>query len=149
MDSLALLEAAESHAMTLGLFDRVGRHEPKKAPGKGLHAAFWVQAIGPVRSSGLNSTTGRVELRVRLYVPMLTEPQDSIDPQIMAAVDALMTAYSGDFTLGGTVRSVDLLGAHGTPLSAVAGYLSQDQRLFRVMDIILPLIVNDLWSQAP
>jgi len=149
LDATGILDAAQSHAMTLGLFERVNGHEPKKAPGNGLTAAVWVQSIAPIQSSGLAATSGRLELRVRIYTPMLSEPQDAIDPNVLAAVDALMAAYSGDFTLGGEARNVDLLGQHGTPLSATAGYLNQDSRLLRVMDVVLPILINDLWSQSP
>lgn len=150
MDSLGILQAVESHALTTALFERVNRHEPKSAPGRGLSAAIWVQRIGPVPAgSGLTATTARVELRVRIYTSMIGDPQDDIDPAVMGAVDALLTLYSGDFTLGGRVRDVDLLGSSGPPLSAQAGYLNQDGRMFRVMDITLPLVVNDAWTQAP
>jgi len=84
-----------------------------------------------------------------VYLNMLQEPQDAIDTNIMTAVDALMAAYSSDFDLGGLVRNVDLLGAHGDPLAADAGYLEQDKRLYRVVVISLPLICNDLYTQAP
>jgi hypothetical protein len=43
---------------------------------------------------------------------------------------------------------VDLLGAHGIPLSARAGYDEQDSKMFRVMDINLPLVINDVWQQT-
>ncbi|HEV8653257.1 MAG TPA: hypothetical protein VG276_28660 [Actinomycetes bacterium] len=145
-----ILAAAESHALALGRFDRVNRHEPKSAPGNGLSAAIWVQSIRPVAAaSGLDSTTARLELSVRVYLGMLHEPQDEIDTLILEAVDALMAAYSGDFELGGLVRDVDLLGEHGDPLAADAGYLEQDKKIYRVMVVTLPLLVNDLWSQAP
>lgn len=149
MNITGILSALVSHACTLGYFDQVNQHEPKnKNPSlAGMTAAVWVQKIGPVRSSGLASTSGRIEFTVRVYTSMLAEPQDSIDPDVMAAVDALLAAYSGNFTLGDLVREVDLLGEAGPPLSAQAGYLNQAGKLYRVMDITLPLIVNDIWVQ--
>lgn len=145
-----LLAAVRSHAQATGMFERTSTHEPKSAPGSGRSWAAWLQSVRPVpRRSGLAGSSARVEFRVRLYANMLQEPQDEIDPDTMAAVDRLMAAYSGDFTLGDRISNVDLLGAHGDPLSAQAGYLHQDGRLLRVVDITLPLIVNDLWSQAP
>lgn len=145
-----ILAAVESHALASGRFDRVNRHEPKSAPGNGLSAAIWVQSLRPVATaSGLASTSARLELSERVYVGMLAEPQDDIDTRILEAIDTLMAAYSGDFDLGGLVRNVDLLGEHGDPLSADAGYLEQDKKLYRVMVITLPLIINDLWGQAP
>jgi hypothetical protein len=80
---------------------------------------------------------------------MLAEPQDAIDPAMLDAVDLLCGAYSAGFTLGGALRSIDLLGTYGAPLSAKAGYLTQDSKLYRVMTITLPCIVNDLWTQTP
>jgi hypothetical protein len=80
---------------------------------------------------------------------MLTEPQDLIDPQIITATDALMAAYNGDFTLGGLVECVDLLGMTGQRLDARAGYLEQDRKIYRVMTINLPCLVENAWPQAP
>lgn len=148
IDATTLIGAVRDHALTTGLFERVNGHEPKNAPGNGLTAAVWVQDIGPVLSSGLAKTSARLALNVRIYSSMLQEPQDAIDPNIVSAVDDLFTAYSSDFELGGNVRCVDLLGMAGAPLSAQAGYLEQDKKLFRVMTITLPLIVDDAWDQV-
>lgn len=150
LDSGILLEAIVSHAAASGHFERVNKHEPKNAPGNGLTAAAWVQRIDPVRTSGLKSTSARVVFTVRIFSNMLQEPQDEIDPNITAAVDALMNAYSGDFSLDGLARNVDLLGQHGVALSAQAGYvpIGNPPKLYRIMDISVPVIVNDVWTQV-
>lgn len=150
LDASGVLDAVVSHAQAIGHLEQVNAHEPKSAPSGLLTGAVWVQEAGPVAAaSGLDSTTAVVVLTVRIYKNMISEPQDAIDPEILTAVDALMSAYSGDFDLGGLVRNVDLLGAHTQGLRARAGYIPQDGRLYRVMDISLPLICNDLWSQVP
>lgn len=149
MDVLGILDGVESHAAQSGWFERVNGHEPKSAPTTGgLTAAVWIDSIAPVLSSGLSSTTGRLLVMVRLYSP-LSDPEDAVDRTLMAAVSALFGAYCGDFTLGGLVRQVDVRGAHGVALSARAGYLEQDSAVFRVFTISVPLIVNDLWEEAP
>jgi hypothetical protein len=148
LDGAAQMTAVADHARTTGLFEKVNGHEPKNSPGSGLTAAVWVDTIDPVAlASGLAITSARVGVLVRIYTNMLQEPQDSIDPNIVAAVSILMGQYAGDFDLGGLVRNVDLLGQHGVPLRAQAGYLEQDKKLFRVMTITVPLIVNDVWNQ--
>ena len=148
-DYQALEDAAVSAALTLGLFDKVQGHEPKNAPGHGLTAAVWAQEIRPIQAGGLAATSGRVELATRVYTNMLREPQDAIDPAVLKAADALMAAYSGNFDLDiAGVRCVDLLGMYGDPLSARAGYLNQDGKLYRVMTVTVPVIVNDLWVQV-
>lgn len=149
LDATGILDKVVSHALTQGLFERVNQHEPKNAPSNGLTAAVWVDFIGASTSSGLASSSGLLTLNVRLYTSMLAEPQDAIDPNLLAACSDLMGAYSGDFDLGGTVRCVDLLGMTGTALSARAGYLDVAGKLYRVMTITLPLIINDVWEQVP
>ena len=149
MDVTGIVTAVQDQLLTTGLFESVNLHEPKSAPSNGVTAAVWADRVEPLpRASGLNSTTGYVVLMVRLYTPMLQQPYDGIDPRMVSAVDTLMTKYSGAFTLTGKVRNVDLLGEFGTALSARAGYLDQDRKMYRVMDITLPLVVNDLWSQV-
>ncbi len=78
---------------------------------------------------------------------MLQEPQDSIDPAILTAVTILLGDYAGHLTLGATVRAIDLIGMHGTPLSAQAGYITIGQQMSRVIEITLPILINDMWSE--
>ncbi|MBX9392279.1 hypothetical protein K4749_01360 [Streptomyces sp. TRM72054] len=148
LDIRTILSAVESHALASGYFAGVNGHEPKSPPTSGITAAVWVEQIGPARGgSGLNSTSSRLALFVRLYASLMQQEPDAIDPALMDALDGLMAAYSSDFSLGGLVRQVDLLGNYGDPLSARAGYLAEGGSEYRVMTIILPLIVNDLWNQ--
>lgn len=149
LDITGLFTGVMDHASTSGLFARVNGHEPKSSPGSGLTCAIWVDYIGPLpAASGLTSTTGYMVFMARIYNNMLAEPQDGIDPEIMVAVDALLAAYSGDFELGARVRNVDLMGQYGRSLSAQAGYINVGSSLYRAMDITIPLVINDLWTQG-
>lgn len=145
-----IYDAVQGHLLRTGWFDRVAGHEPKNAPGNGLTAAVWLAKIQPdTKSSGLAATGGRITLSIRIYTPMLAEPQDDIDLNLAQATHATMLALSGDLTLGGLVRAVDLLGMSSADgLSGEAGYLNQDQKLYRVMVITVPILINDLWEQA-
>lgn len=150
LNILGLIDAATSHASASGHFEQVNGHEPiNPAPSGGLTAAVWVNDVTAIRTSGLDSTSALVVLNVRIYTSATAFPLDAIDPAVTAAVDALCTAYVGDFTFDGLIRNVDVRGAHGQPLSARAGYIQQDGALTRVMTIWLPCIVNDLWTEAP
>lgn len=145
----SIMSQVTSHAKRLGIFQQVTTHEPKSAPRNGLTVCFWFTSINPVgMASGLASTSVRIELSARIFTPMLSEPADAVDLRLIEALDKLMEAYSGDFTLGGTVMDVDLLGRYGDALEASSGYLEIDKKLYRVVDITLPLIVSDLWTQA-
>lgn len=109
--------------------------------------AVWTAPISPA-SSGLASTSLVMRFTVRVYVPMLNQPQDEIELDAVGATDVLMTAYNGDFTLGGAVRNVDIFGEYGTALTVDPGYVTVDSTTFRVMDINLPLVVNDVYDQT-
>lgn len=150
MNVTGILNALVSDAATTGLFERINTHEPKSAPRNGLTMAIWVDRIEPFAiGSGLNSTSAVLIFNARLFTKMLQYPQDAIDPDMITAVDTLMTKYSGDFTLGDLIRNVDLLGESGFQLGAQAGYINQDNTLYRVVTITIPLIVNDAWNQSP
>jgi hypothetical protein len=147
-----ILDAVISDVQATGYFDRVNGHEPKRAPRNGLTAAVWVQRIGPfVARSGVNVTSAVLTFMVRLYTSMMQEPQDMIDPKMLRAVANIIRRYHDNFDFGLNdigVSNVDLLGAAGAPLGAEAGYLEIDNRMFRVFDIQVPVIVNDVWLQT-
>jgi len=144
-----LINALASHAATLGVFDVVNGHEPKNAPGGHLTCAIWIKEYVPVNTSGLNSTSMRLTFSLRIYSSMLQEPQDAIDPDLLDAVDLLLADYISHFTLGGLIRSVDVRGIDGSPLRVEAGYLEQDRKPFRVMEIELPMVIDDLYPEGP
>ncbi|MGW4670077.1 hypothetical protein [Streptomyces sp. NPDC004324] len=150
LDLNAYRSAAMSHAQGLGLFEQVIGHEPVSSPGSGLTYAMWCGPVRPVPArSGLDSVSARLELRGRVFLPADTEPQDDVDPAVLGAVSGLMAAYCGDFTLDDLVANVDLLGAHGTGLSAEFGYTDIGSTKYRVATLIIPLVINDAWTEAP
>lgn len=150
MDSNAILDAMESHALRRGWFDHVNMAEPDSPPGYDMTYSIWVQSVTAVaEASALNTTTARLVLGSRIYKRLDAGQKDQTDGQLLAAVDDLMGAYSGDFTLGGLIRNVDLLGAHGEPLGGEAGYVTMDdEQEFRVFTLAIPLIINDAWTQG-
>lgn len=140
----AILDKVASHAGATGRFERVNTHEFKSAPGKGVYCEIWCGPIVPA-TSGLASTSINLTLYIRVRSDMISEPQDLIDPRVVDAIDDLFTAYSGDFTLGDSVRNIEL----NTGLRADPGYLEQDNKMYRVMTITMPIIINDVYTQAP
>lgn len=150
LNTTNLVDGLVSNSMSLGVFERVNTHEPKNAPSvDGLFTAIWVDRIVPhAEHSGLAATSAYVVMMQRIYSNMLQEPQDAIDPNVMLAVDVLMGQYTGDFTLGGEVAYIDLLGIGISRLEAKAGYITIDKKVYRVMDVIIPCVVNDAWTQT-
>lgn len=150
-DFQALIDATASYAMQTGEFENpVPTHEPKSRPGPGVTCSVFVAGIEPIpAASGLNSVTGLVTMNVRVQTPFLQQPADQIDPLIMRAGTAVMALFAANFTFTSLIRNVDLLGAYGQRMRGQLGYLTQDNTTYRVMDILLPLVVNDLFPEAP
>ena len=147
INSANVLDALVSHAMTLAQFKSVETVEARNGPGQGISLAIFFEELTPVGSeSGLKSASVRMQFNARLYSPLVRGNPDQIDPDLVAATDALMAAYCADFTLGGLVRQVDIYGSTGQSLQARSGYLPLDETEYRIVDITVPLIINDAWD---
>jgi hypothetical protein len=149
LDIQGILDVICSHALSTGYFESVNQHESKQSPGNGISAAVWVDRIRPIKTSGLATTTIRLDLMFRMYSSTYQEPYDEIDPNLTRALDTLLQAYCGDFEIGGQVRQIDIFGAYGTELETRSGYMNLDGKEFRVFSIRIPLVIDDLWSQSP
>ncbi len=148
LSSKDALDWVMTKAIRSGRFDAHTFHEPKAAPGKGLTASLWIQDYRAA-SSGLSATSMRLLVQLRLFVPMLKEPQDDIDRELMGGVDAVFNEIIGDFAGLTGARYVDVHGADGEALSASLGYLQQDSKVFRIADILIPIVLNDVYTEAP
>lgn len=146
-------EAIHSTVQAIGVFDAVLAHEPKSAPATdGLTVGMWAADLRPIQSSGLDAASARMEITVRIYANMLTEPQDLIDIQVLGATNAILGALSRDYTLttadptlAGIVRQIDLYGEHGDNMRTIMGYVDIGQAKYRIAEIFVPVIINDLY----
>lgn len=144
----ALVSSLASVCSATGSFEWVNQYEPKGAP-EGLGAAVWIQSMAPApQRSGLNTTTVRFECAIRIYTNMLAEPQDYIDPIMIRTAWRIMVALTGGITLNGQVEYIDILGSDGAPLACEAGYIEIDKKMFRVITITVPMLIEDAWAQA-
>lgn len=139
-----IFDAIVSNIQTTGYFDKVNEHEPKRAPGSKLTAAVWVQALIPTVLSGVASTSAMLTVICRIYQNFKSQPEDAIDRRTLRAACNVIRQFHDDFdfALPDLIRNVDLL-----RISLNAGYVEQDGTMFRVMDITIPIIINDVWPQ--
>lgn len=147
INSKTVTEALVSHIMTTKRFKRVNTSENRSVT-TGLTAEVWFQRLAPSpEQSGLAAVTVRLEYTIRIRSALPRGNSDQIDPEILAAVDDLMNKYCTNFTLGGVVKEVDIFGANGEGLESNSGYIKIDDVDYRVVDITLPLIINDVWDE--
>lgn len=136
--------AMQSHLAASGYFPggvEVG--EPKSAPAD-LHAAL-ILGDGAHTSTTLATTIEQREIIIRIYINALDQPSEDIEftlDDVMAEVEADLL---GDFTLEVTgVRRIVPLG-----ITSRAGYQEVSGTLFRILDISIPLEIDDSATFAP
>lgn len=150
LSTQAYMDALISHASSTGYFSAVNGVDIGSTPdNSGLTGVLYVQGVRPIPAgSGLNTTSVVVTFTLRLIRAMNSDPYGSIDADMVEAMDALINAYSGDFTLGGVISYIDLLGEHGTQLESDSGFLKlNEDQTFRIIDITIPCVVHDVWTQ--
>jgi hypothetical protein len=151
-----ILSTLESLVAQTGRFEIVKKNEPVSAPTGGLTAAIWIDSIVPIRRSGLNATSVAFNVRVRAYMPFRAQPYDIIDTEVLAGISEIMGALTGDLNfsqnqrIDDAIRTIDIIGGEGSgeKLDARAGYLELDRKIYRIMTIRCPIIVNDAFQQA-
>lgn len=149
LPTLALFNSVESFCLKSGLFDRVNTFAADEPPGNGVYAAIWADRLRPVDGSGLSFTSASVDFNIRIYSSVLTLPPDIIDPNIIQATSTLFGLLIDDLDLEGLARQIDIRGIYGVAMDARAGYMShKDGSISRVMTIVLPIIVNDVWEEG-
>jgi len=147
VDLLKDVSWTDSQGNTRG-FDKVAQQEPANSPGKGIYAALWFDDIRPSADLSSLSKMGMLyTYNVRMYRSVNTSPGDSIDPDLVAATDAVLAAIAADSLLGGTAYVVDLLGAHSGGVQATTDYVDFGANAwYRVVDLTLPIVVDGVAS---
>lgn len=142
-DAEALFSKIRSIAKGLAVFPAVIGHDPENAPPAGLSCSIMLGTVKPVTSSGLAAVSGQVTFMVHVWNFASKRPLDDVDPQVLAATCSLMGAFAGGFTLGETVREVDLFGMDAQP-----GYVNFEGKEFRTMQISVPVVINDMFAEV-
>lgn len=117
--------------------------EPKSPPaGNGLSFAVM---LGPSRVAEL-TMSGTIEqhlVTLRVYRNMLAEPVKDAEMQVAVGAQKILLLLYKALSLDGEVRSLDVGGIYGQSVGIRPGYITIDSTIFRVMDVALPLIVDN------
>lgn len=149
LDVVGIMDQLISHALATGYFDSVNETKIDEPTGGGnITCGIWADDIVPIRSSGLASVSVRVLFKVRIFSSTEASPESYVERVMIQAATALWAAYAGDFDLGGEARAVDLLGMHGVTLACNAHYMNLSGTIYRVMDLTVPVLVNDVFDQS-
>lgn len=139
-----------SRLLAIKKFDKVAQAEPEQAPGKGVYAAVWFDRIAPVANlSTLTNIAMVYTYMVRFYKPATSEPRDSIDIDLVEALDAFLESIFGTHKMGSTLYEVDVLARYSDGVQVNTDYVQFGGRssgVYRVIDISLPIYGLDAYA---
>ena len=146
------LDAIASHISRTGYVNDVRIGEPTSPPDATdkIHAAIYMQNVSVVELT-LSKTVELHVVQVRLYRrAAFGEGDDAgyVEQEIALAVSQISSNLIGEFDLGGTLRNIDVGGIYGTSLNGTWGYVTLGGTVFRTVDMIVPLVVDDSATQA-
>ena len=142
-DIKPVIQAIESFVAQNGYQGKVGVGEPKSPPAEEIAAAVFLRSLSVIDAT-LTTLDGHAMVTIRLYRDMLAEPTEDNEYKLAAAAFQLLADVAAGFTLSGLVRHVDFAGAGGNTLVVQFGYTDIGGRLFRIADIDMPMIINDI-----
>lgn len=145
-----LMDKMVSHGLKMGIFADVVSGQPKAAPsGEGLTLALWFGPMTPLAAeSGLSASSMLQTVWARLY--LLVASEQDVETTIMTAAAQVMAQLSMDISFGLDMNGVwtDLLGAYSPGVSAIPAYMKPDGTLFRIVEVRVPVVLEDFFSQG-
>ena len=145
---LRTMQWLESHAKKMGLFKLVQLGEPKAPPVDLTMAFFMSSAI--VTHMYANGGTGEQHIIIgRVHMDLLAEPADKVEANLAKIVSKYMNLILADSDLGATIKTIDVAGMSGEALGAKWGIVTIDNKMFRVVDITIPCLVDDSATASP
>lgn len=121
------------------------------SPPNDLTLAIMARKHSPSQAT-LSATIDVWTVQLRLYARAGMTPPDAqrVELNVLAAYASLETALTGAFTLGGNTRAIDWYGEEaGHRVESDWGHVVISGTIFRVVDVVLPLIIDDAATFAP
>lgn len=123
--------------------------EPKAPPSTLPFAAIYMDSVRVHRLT-VDGGTGEVHtVNVRIYADMLAEPQEWNEYGLAEVAENLINKLLTDADLSSKIMSIDAAGMAGQGLEMQWGYLEVSGKMHRIVDITLPLLVNDSITVTP
>lgn len=139
------LEAIQSHINTTGFVSQViiGDYtSPPVASGIGIAASLLPLREETVLAFG--ATTREVHtILLRLYRDWLVQPPEMAIYPLDECKSNIVANLKGDFNLESQVMTLDFAGMHSSGYTAEWGRVDIGNNAFRIIDMTLPIIVDD------
>lgn len=143
------LEAMLSHISSGGYVRSSQIGEPK-TPSEAILSVAVFMADSAIVATTLQDTIEIHTVTVRLYKKMeFTEPGEAAEFELARVSAEIASSFMGAFDLDGTIRNVDVAGQYGQGLTSIWGTIDLGATVFRVVDILVPMIVDGSTTLVP
>lgn len=88
-------------------------------------------------------------VKVTILLDALREPVDAVEKELALAATNIMADLLEEYDLGGSIRRVDPAGEGGASFSTRWGYIDISGKMYRMVDITIPLLVDWTDTAAP
>ena len=137
------LESIQGYLTASGYFHDVQIGEPKQPPAGELAAAIYMSSVNVVLVFANGGTRENHQIMVRIYLNMLSLPEEDIEKRMAEVVSKVTSDLIGDADQRGTVMTIDVGGMHGPALNIRWGHVDVGGTMYRVADMLVPVIVDD------
>jgi len=143
------LESIQGYCRASGHFGNVMIGEPKSPPsGIKPTAAIFMTSANVVQLMMDGDTLESHVVTLRIYRDMLEDSVEIAETTLAAAISSISEDLLGDYDLGGTINHIDAAGIHGQDFSMTWGYISISDKMYRTVDIMIPVIVDGSATMA-
>lgn len=143
------LRVIESKVKATGQVAMAQVGEPKAPPSTLPAVAIFMDSVRIYKMT-VDGGTGEVyTVNLRVYADMLKEPQEWNEYGLAEVAENLVNKLLTDADLNSKVMTIDAAGIAGEGVGLRWGYLDVSGKMHRIVDITLPLLVNDSVTVAP
>jgi hypothetical protein len=137
--------ALQNHLMKSAEFGEVRIGEPKAPPMSAkLTAAIMMQTNQVVKLFVNGGTDELRVLLVRFYANGFSENPDEVEQELARVESELRADFIGDSDLETSgIMTLDVGGIHGQPLRSDWGHVDVSGKLYRIVDMTVPLVIHD------
>ena len=118
-------------------------------PNQPLAAAIFMRSVRVYAVTAGGGIREVHTVTVRIARNTLNVPTEDIENNMADVVSRFLSKLLADSDLGTTVLSLDVAGMAGSPISTEWGFLELKTLWFRIVDIHLPILVDDSATSTP
>jgi hypothetical protein len=145
-DTLDRIETYLSKSGHIRGGQQIGAYTQPPDTGQGPAAFITMTGTSVVEITLAGNPIEQHVVMITILLDALREPASGVEKDLAVAASNVLTDLLSEYDLGGSIRNVDPAGMHGTGFTTRWGYLEISNKMYRIVDITIPLVVD--WTDS-